>query len=317
MTDHPARPVAIRVGTVVFGCIVIACSSAGLDEAVVSVSDVHRFVDAEHRMTPADSTCGPFDSYFSEGTAGLSAYARKFSVGRTDLCAAFRKRRARYVALDTLLPALDSAAAKIRNLFARFKGISQSAKMPDVYVVVGTGIAGGTTIGWRSPKVLIGAELLRSATGLPWTVAHELGHTQQDYSWWGALTGGPTFLRATLLRQSITEGVADVVAEVLTGEQKRSGYGEAHEAALWVEFQRDMHRRDYGGWLYNGRSQRAADGRPADIGYWVGYRIARAYYDRGPDKSRALHEMLTIRDFDAFLVASGYPRVATLANQHP
>jgi hypothetical protein len=42
------------------------------------------------------------------------------------------------------------------------------------------------------------------------------------------------------------------------------------------------------------------------MGYWVGYRIARAYYDRAADKRRALNEILTIRDFDAFLAASGY-----------
>jgi hypothetical protein len=38
----------------------------------------------------------------------------------------------------------------------------------------------------------------------------------------------------------------------------------------------------------------------------MGYRIVEAYYLRAPDKLRAIHEILTIRDFDAFVRESGY-----------
>jgi uncharacterized protein YjaZ len=178
--------------------------------------------------------------------------------------------------------------------------------MPDVYVVVGNGISAGTTVRTRSATILIGAELMRSAAGLPWTVAHELAHTQQHYPRWGMLTGGPSFLRASVLRQSLTEGVADVVAEALTGEPKRNEYGEAHEAELWIEFQRDMHSHDYDRWLYNGRKPSTGKDRPGDLGYWMGYRIAKAYYDRIPDKALGIHDLLNIQDFDALLQASGY-----------
>ena len=47
------------------------------------------------------------------------------------------------------------------------------------------------------------------------------------------------------------------------------------------------------------------EGRPADLGYWMGYRIARGYYRRAADKAQAIRDMLRIRDFDAFLEASG------------
>lgn len=289
---------------------VVACSSsarhATVDVPVVSTLDVHRFLEAAGHIPADDSMCAPFGRYLREGSAGLAAYAHKFSVGRAELCAALHQRPIRYAALDTLVPALDAAAKRIGALLARFQSISPTAQMPDVYVVVGSGISGGTTVRGRSPMILVGAELMRSAARLPRTVAHELAHTQQQYPWWGMLTGGPSFLRATVLRQSLTEGVADVVAEVLTGEPKRNAYGEAHEAALWTEFQRDMHSHDYGAWLYNGRNLPAGSDRPGDLGYWMGYRIAKAYYDRIPDKSRAMRDLLTIRDFDAFLQASGY-----------
>jgi hypothetical protein len=272
----------------------------------VSVADVHRFVQARHRLVESDTSCTPLDEYLSAGTPGLAAYTDKFDVGRPDLCAAIRRSPARYARLDTILPGLDSAGAHIRVLFERFQSLQPNAELPHVYVVVGTGISGGTTTRGRSPIILVGAELTRSAAGLPWTVAHELAHTQQRYPRWRMWTAGPPWLRATLLRQSLVEGTADVVAEILTGEPKHNAYGEAHERALWAEFQRDMHRGDYRGWLYNGRETRPADGRPPDLGYWIGYRIAKAYYDRSPDKTRAIREMLTIRDFEAFLAASGY-----------
>lgn len=64
-----------------------------------------------------------------------------------------------------------------------------------------------------------------------------------------------------------------------------------------------MHGTDYAGWLYDG--SQSPEGRPADLGYWMGYRIARGYYRRAADKAQAIRDMLRIRDFDAFLEASG------------
>jgi len=184
--------------------------------------------------------------------------------------------------------------------------------MPSVYFVIGNAIAGGTTTRGRDPIILIGAELNATAKGLSWIIAHELAHTQQNYPLWGSMTGGPAFLRATVLRQAITEGSADLVAEVLTGKPKREPYAESHEATLWNDFRRDLHSRDYTLWFYNGRSSARGE-RPPDLGYWIGYRIAKAYYERQSDHARAIHDILTIRDFDAFLASSGYDGTTTTA----
>lgn len=286
--------------------VLVACGGQVPQAApIISTADVHHFVDAARRITPKDSSCAALADYFANGSDGLAAYSRKFSMTRADLCLAVRTHPARYAALDSVLPTLDSAAASSRAVSARLLALDPAARLPNVYVVVGNGISGGTTVGMRSPAVLVGAELMRSASGLPWTVAHELAHTQQHYPWWGMLTGGPRFMRATLLRQSLTEGIADVVAEFLTGNPKHNAYGESHEVDLWSEFQRDMHGHDYAGWLYGARKAGKPD-RPNDLGYWIGYRIAKSYLDRASDKPRAVRDMLAIRDFDEFLVSSGY-----------
>jgi hypothetical protein len=276
---------------------------------VVSAADVHHFVAAARNIGPTDTSCAALNHYLRAGTPGLNAYRRKFDVGRPELCAALHRDPDRYARLAVMLPRLDSAGDTIRMLFARFQTLSPGAVMPAVYFVVGNGISGGTTTRGSAPVILIGTELMRSTDGVPRMVAHELAHTQQRYPWWATIDAGPRFIRGTLLQQTLKEGTADVVAEVLTGEPKRDSYGETHEAELWAQFQRDMHGRDYREWLYNGRDQGSHSRRPTrptDLGYWMGYRIAKAYYERSADKARALHEMLTIRDFDAFLAASGY-----------
>ena len=59
-------------------------------------------------------------------------------------------------------------------------------------------------------------------------------------------------------------------------------------------------------WLYQG--DRVPPGRPADLGYWMGYKISKAYYDRASDKRGAVKEILLFKDPKAFLEASGYGR---------
>ena len=49
----------------------------------------------------------------------------------------------------------------------------------------------------------------------------------------------------------------------------------------------------------------STDGRPAVLGYWMGYRIAKGYYARATDRTAAIGDMLRIEDFEAFLQASG------------
>jgi uncharacterized protein YjaZ len=63
-----------------------------------------------------------------------------------------------------------------------------------------------------------------------------------------------------------------------------------------------MDNEDYKGWLYS-----SSNGRPNDLGYWMGYKITKAFYDRAGDKKAAIYEIFHIRDFKAFLKQSGYP----------
>ena len=60
---------------------------------------------------------------------------------------------------------------------------------------------------------------------------------------------------------------------------------------------------DASNWLYQG--DKAKD-RPADLGYYIGYKICEAYYAHAVDKKQAIKDILEIKDFNQFLSASRY-----------
>lgn len=309
-----AKLTAVRVSTLlILGAS--ACGRSGdiahRDETAprVVTADVHNFLAALDRWTPADTTCPSFGVYLKDGSPGLNAYRDKMGMGLRELCTAVRRNPARYAALRAKVPGLDSAQQEIQNAFVKFAALSPGAKLPAVYFVVGDGMSGGTTTGGSDPIVLVGAELLGSLRGLAVLTVHEFVHTQQHYPILKILDAGPMFMHGTLLAQSIKEGSADFLAELATGQvaaASRDGFGDAHEQEIWRDFERDMHDKDYSQWLYNGWNNKQLGDRPTDLGYYVGYRITKAYYQKATDKRRAIRDILGIRDFDKFLNESGY-----------
>lgn len=163
---------------------------------------------------------------------------------------------------------------------------------PDVYFVIGRFNSGGTS---TRHGLLIGAEMYRDPNRLPAIVSHELIHYQQHYP------------NSRLLEHSFLEGSADFLGELIAGAQINSAaheYGLAHEHQLWQEFKPHFADTTFYPWMYG----RPADGRPNDLGYFIGYRIAKAYYDRAADKRKAISDIITARggDVKGILEESGY-----------
>lgn len=191
-----------------------------------------------------------------------------------------------------------------------------------IYFTVGALASAGTT---QDSTVLIGAEL---AAGGPETdisefspgmrgflqryygtrprenlvplAVHEYVHTQQRG------------IGRSVLSRALREGSADWIMELVTGVQLPLPYmtrGPAMEARVRESFRAQMLTPLIGNWFYNQVSDDPA--HVPDLGYYMGYVIARAYYERAPDKGQALREMLEM-DFDdeaaaeAFLRRSGY-----------
>jgi uncharacterized protein YjaZ len=128
-----------------------------------------------------------------------------------------------------------------------------------------------------------------------YVIAHEFSHVQQV----------PAMVDAehpTVLAGSLMEGAADFVGELIAGGKVSYGaVTPGHEKELETKFLAARDKTDLSDWLYNGTLE-----KPGDLGYWVGYRIVKAYYQHAPDKRQALREILGMTDPNAFLAQSGW-----------
>jgi hypothetical protein len=208
--------------------------------------------------------------------------------------------------------------ARIRAGYERIESLYPAAIFPPVTFLIGRFSTGGTI---RESGILIGTELygggpatptdelpefqrqvVQPLDSIPVIVAHEHVHVLQARA--QGLLSKPA---KTLLDQALLEGSADFVGELVSGSNINAwllSYAEPREAALWDEFKREMTGTDISRWLYN-RNTGTAE-RPGDLGYFVGYQITKAYYERAVDKTAALREIVEMRDGATFLAASGY-----------
>ena len=128
-------------------------------------------------------------------------------------------------------------------------------------------------------------------------VAHELIHFNQNY---------PN-KKYTLLEQSIKEGSANFIGELISGKHINESafkYGNENEKQLCSEFVELMDGFNYHGWLYGSKGKKK--GRPNDLGYWIGYKICESYYKNNNNKEEVIRDILNIQNFHDFLEISGY-----------
>ena len=281
------------------------------DGARFIATDVDLFWKAYAKLPTAPDPAGLLRrEYLDRGSVGLQDFIPNRIRSAANLLEAIQRHPRYFAAIreNTLTAAGVEAAA--RRSFRAFKALYADAMFPDVYFVVGALDSGGTS---SSNGLLLGVDLFGGGPGVPmdemgaWhravihtpadlpsIVAHELIHFQQTH---------PT---RTLLEKAFHEGSADFLASLISeGNFNRTVYdfGHAHEAELWRQFRVEMGGTDASRWLY-GSSQR--DGRPADLGYFVGFRIAQAYHGQARDKAQAVREILTSNDIGRILAESRY-----------
>lgn len=255
-------------------------------------------------------------AYFASGSTGLQDYYQLKIKQDATFTRAILRRPRYYQSIQATTRAIASEKPRIVAAFRRFQQLYPAVQFQHIYFVIGGWVSGGTV---SEAGLLIGADQIANGPGvdtseltlvqrnrcdvvtnLPALMVHELVHRNQ----------GPQ--DGTLLSYALNEGMADFVAELVTGHnpnQRLHPYGKAHEQALWQAFKLEMRGRDSHNWLANGRQE--TPDKPCDLGYYVGYRIVQAYYSQQADKQQALQHLLTLRDPQAFLRESGYEAVLT------
>jgi hypothetical protein len=274
----------------------------------IVTEDLDRFWLALEKAGP-NVDPGMLDEYYIKpGSKGVRGFMKGRIENAANLAAVIRSHTAYYHSIKPSLDSLEGMKESIRESLVKLKMYYPEDIFPPVYFVIGALSSGGTS---SRDGLIIGAEMyglkpntpmnemnawlrtvLKPVHEVPHIVAHELIHFQQKYD------GG------TLLAACLKEGSADFLAELISGKHINSHihqFADSREKELWIEFQSNMNGKDYSGWLYS-----SSKDRPNDLGYWMGYKITKAYFDSQTDKQQAVKDILEMKDPRQFLIASGY-----------
>jgi uncharacterized protein YjaZ len=263
------------------------------DSSVFLTKDIDNFWKA-FDMFKKDTAINPFGKYYIDiGSAGVKGFIPNRIESADHLFEVVKKWRADYENVRVVTLKMKEKEKQCRSAFYALKYWYPEAQYPPVYFVIGAYNSGGT---FNEDGLFIGAEKQTDINEIPYIVAHELIHFQQK-NW----AESPT-----LLQQSIIEGSADFLGELISGNNSNPqamGYGNSHEDKLCREFVTKMDSTNYTDWLY---AVSGKDDRPNDLGYWMGYKITEQYFKKSKDKKQAIKGILDIKDYKAFLKQSGY-----------
>ncbi len=292
------------------------------EATVFETSDVDQFWRAWDKGGRAGSADAFQRQYLDSASAGLREFIPLRSVTAASLVSATRNAPRYFDALQAWWRAESRSGAVlsvIRSNNRRLTTLYPQATFPPITLLVGRFSTGGTV---NNGRLFIGFEFFGTDAGapldelnsfgrnnqksfardLPVLVAHEHGHflSFQAGSRAGR-SGGP------MLHSALNEGVAELVAELVAGAPMFREFfvtWQQREREYWEAFDRERTSTDISRWLYN--QGNATEAWPGDLGYFMGYRIAQAYYLRATDKSAALRDLIALRDPDALYAASGY-----------
>ena len=275
--------------------------SGNPDSVVFHTMDINNFWKVFDKTAPEFDPKAFQEEYINIGSKGLKGFINFRIVDGKNLSNTIKSNLAYYNSIRESSFLIDKKRERFYECFRNLKGIYSRAVFPDVYFVIGAKNSGGTIF---SGGLIIGAETFGKTTDtftptldidyIDEVVAHELIHFQQNYS-----------KNNSLLAQCIKEGAADFICELIAGahsNKKIYEYGDAHTKELWEKFVKEKDNTNWGNWLYYTSDK----SRPKDLGYWMGYKISKAYYDKMVDKEKAISDILNITDFREFLEKSGY-----------
>lgn len=240
--------------------------------------------------------------YLEKGSIGLKAFIKNRIESGKYMSKIVNKNIDYYKYIRPYTLTIEEKRKHFYKHFEKLKLLYPEAIFPDVYFVIGANNTGGATF---KGGLIIGLERFGKSNEnfnpaldieeLDNVIIHELIHFQQKYT-----------KDNSLLAQSIKEGAADLICEMITGShsnKKLHLFANEHKNELWTEFKSKMYDTNWTNWLYGGNKIKS---RPKDLGYWMGYEICKAYYNKSTDKKKAISEILNIRDFKNFLEESNY-----------
>ncbi|RZJ90770.1 MAG: hypothetical protein EOO20_07145 [Chryseobacterium sp.] len=212
---------AIFAITILFDFSIAQSVSDPLKASFIT-KDITNFWEAFDSID-AEPQTNPFENiYLKPGSAGVQAFITGRIENATSLLNTVRERKDDYKkARLNSLRMLDNEK-QCRAAFMALKYLYPKAVYPNVYFVIGRFNSGGHS---NAKGLIIGTEMIQPAA-VPYMVAHELIHYQQDSIPKKGLD---------LLAACINEGSADFIGELISGggpNKLTHSYGNANEAKL-------------------------------------------------------------------------------------
>ena len=201
----------------------------------------------------------------------------------------------------------------IEKILDKYEKVIPNFKRPNVCFAIGCLRTGGTV---SDNLILIGTEIAASTSKTEkselsnWLktvigtfgdivsmVSHETIHTQQKKGY-----------SRDLVVHTVSEGVADFLSEKISGltiNKIAFEYGMENDCDLRKEFllNYSKNKTEISNWLYNGSISKD---RPADLGYYIGYRIAEEYYNQTANKEKAILDLLNRKNYTKIFRKSEY-----------
>ncbi len=309
---YVAGVIGVLICAAISGTAWSATSTASATAAgpVIETQDVERFYklyDATGGHPTADQLQ---HDYLDPGSEGLHHLAKVRNVTGARIAEAMSKRPDIYSDARQCMAVLPRVRARVELALRKLGHLYPEARFPPVTIAVGRGKPVG--VGSPDTGLQIGLEALCAVKWMDpnvedrfvHVIAHEYIHVQQS----AALDDDE---HPTVLERSLIEGVAEFGAELTSGQPGEvtspamRAATQGHEKEIESAFVADEDSTDLSKWLDNSTYD-----KQGDLGYWIGYRIAKSYYQHAADKRRAVQEIIEMTDPKAFLAKSGwYPGI--------
>jgi hypothetical protein len=277
-------------------------------EPVIETSDVDRFYEIYDAAGGRPTAEALQRDYIDAGSDGLHALARMRKVTGQSIAEAIAKTPEIYSSARACIDVLPRVREKLAVALHKLKESYPEARLPPITIAVGRGKPVG--VGGRDTGAQIGLEALCATDWINPDIEdrfvgvamHEYAHVQQAVPF-------SELENATVLSAALEEGAAEFATELTTGSISfayMSGLVAGRETEIETAFAADIDKTDLSDWLYNSTPE-----KPADLGYWVGYRIVKSYYQHADDKRQAIRDIFEMTNPNEFLAKSGWrPGVA-------
>jgi hypothetical protein len=282
-------------------------ATLGADSPEIHIEDVERFYkiyDAANGHPTAEQLQ---KEYIDAGSEGLRTLARLRKVTGVRIAETLAKNPQIYSNARRCMAVLPRVRERVQVALGKLAQLNPEARFPSVTVAVSRGKPAG--IGYPDTGIQIGLEAVCAADFMNpnvedrfvHVISHEYVHVQQAPE----LSGREDL---TVLQRTLLEGVAEMISELISGLAGQAHFfklTQGREKEIETAWLADQDKIDLSAWLDNSTLE-----RPGDLGYWIGHRVAKSYYQHAADKQQAVREMLQMTDAKAFLAKSGwYPGI--------